>query len=116
MKPIKLVAGLGDQETGGCWMSALSLYAGEAWSDHPNCVDPSISSLCIAANDLLTDDESRGRIIGPRLLDPIGTRDPSAAHERLMMFVAAAGKWAAWADGKSEAATKKWAAAACKWA
>ena len=72
--PIKLVHGKGSPETGGCWMSALSKYSGERWSDHPDCVCPLIASLCIKLNDMLPSDKARGEVIGPHLLEPIGTR------------------------------------------
>ena len=91
-KTIKLVAGAGTPETGGCWMSALSVYGGERWSDHPDCVCPVIRELCIAINDSLPDDETRGRVIGPVLFDPLGTRtsDPTVMMERTRILVDAA--------------------------
>jgi len=54
-------------------MSAISYYAGYAWSDHPECVDPVIRALCVRLNDALPSDAERGRIIGPHLLAPLGT-------------------------------------------
>jgi len=76
--PIRLVSGTGNPETGGCWMSALSKYGNETWSDHPDCVCPIITRLCIACNDMLPDDHSRGRVIGPHILEPVGTRTDDA--------------------------------------
>ncbi|HSG61654.1 MAG TPA: hypothetical protein VLA24_09495 [Pseudomonadales bacterium] len=74
-KPIKLVLGQGDPKTGGCWMTAVSAYAGLEWNDHPECVCCVIRGVCIGCiNDVLGSDVSRGDVIGPRLFDPIGTR------------------------------------------
>jgi hypothetical protein len=90
-RPVRLVNGPGSPDTGGCWMSALSLYSGDRWSDHPACVDGPTRRLCIAINDMLPDDESRGRVIGPRLLDPVGTvGDADATERRLWILVDAA--------------------------
>jgi hypothetical protein len=90
-RPVRLVHGAGSPDTGGCWMSALSLYSGDRWSDHPACVDGPTRRLCIAINDMLPDDESRGRVIGPRLLDPVGTvGDADATERRLWILVDAA--------------------------
>ena len=71
--PIKLVSGIGSPDTGGCWMAAISVYSGDSWSDHPDCVCPIIRQLCISINDSISSDEARGRIIGPVLLLPVGT-------------------------------------------
>jgi len=75
---MKLVAGQGGQGQGACWMSAIHWYTradkpGFQWSDHPECVDPVIRSLCISLNDSLPDDKARGEIIGPHLFRPVGT-------------------------------------------
>ena len=88
-RSIKLVKGVGDPETGGCWMSALGAFAGvERWHDyHPCFVDHVINEVCIVINDLLPTDESRGIHIGPRLLDPWGTVDPEAEESRLMYLI-----------------------------
>ena len=92
--PIKLVAGVGDPESGGCWMSALSIYAGSDWSDHPPCVCHVIRRLCIAINDMLPSDDSRGRVIQPHILDPVGTatEDDSVIEARLWHLINAAAK------------------------
>ena len=81
--PIQLVAGLGAPSFGGCWMSALSKYAGECWTDHPDCVDPLIRPLCISANDILLTDSDRGEVIGPVLLEPVGTRCYAVRDKRV---------------------------------
>lgn len=70
---MRLVKGAGSIETGACWMSAISYYAGYAWSDHPECVDPVIRELCIKLNDILPSDAERERVIGPHMMTPIGT-------------------------------------------
>ena len=90
--PLKLVRGKGSPETGGCWMSALSKYSNESWSDHPDCVCPVIRELCVSVNDMLPDDASRGRVIGPHILEPVGTRtdDKSVIEKRRWLLVDAA--------------------------
>ena len=70
---MRLVKGAGSIETGACWMSAISYYAGYEWSDHPECVDPVIRTLCIRLNDMLPSDSERERVIGPHIMAPIGT-------------------------------------------
>lgn len=89
-KPIKLVAGAGSPGEGACWMSAIQYYSGGEWSDHPDCVCPLIRQMCICANDCL-DDESRGEIIGPHLLAPVGTNtdDELIVQERARLAVEA---------------------------
>jgi len=83
--PIKLVHGIGDPETGGCWMSAISVYSGSGWSDQPDCVDTVIRNLCVIANDNLLNDKLRGEVILPHLLEPVGTKttDVTINLERL---------------------------------
>lgn len=78
---IRLVRGAGSPETGACWMSALSHYAGYRWSDQPECVDPIIRTLCVYVNDWLPD-EHRERVIGPHLFAPIGTQQGRELSER----------------------------------
>lgn len=78
--PIKLTSGVGDPETGGCWMAAISVYSGASWGEHPPCVDPiAIRCLCVVCNDLFSSDEARGDAIGPHLLAPVGTATTDAA-------------------------------------
>jgi hypothetical protein len=69
-------------------MSALSYYAGESWSDHPECVDPVIRQLCIAINDLLPSDAERERVIGPHLYAPVGTAQGRELMQRRAFRVA----------------------------
>jgi hypothetical protein len=85
---IKLVSGKGSPETGACWMSALSYYAGESWSDHPDCVDPVIRQLCITINDHLPSDAERERVIGPHLYAPVGTAQGLELMQRRAFRVA----------------------------
>ena len=88
---IKLTSGLGSPETGGCWMTAISVYEESSWSDQPECVDKPIRQLCIKINDLLSSDKVRGEIIGPRLFDPIGTSgNPEFTKKRIEILVDAA--------------------------
>ncbi|MBI5161404.1 MAG: hypothetical protein HY996_08340 [Micrococcales bacterium] len=40
---------------GACFMEFASYLAGERWSDHPRCTDPTLSALARAVNDLMRD-------------------------------------------------------------
>lgn len=41
---------------GACFMEFASYLAGERWSDHPRCTDPTLAGLARAVNDLMHDD------------------------------------------------------------
>ena len=97
MNTIKLCAGQGVRGKSACWMSAIGAWARGEWTGDKagDCVDESIRALGIAINDTLTQD-GRDRLILPRLLDPLGTRDDSAAMRRMYILVDAAVRvWAA---------------------
>lgn len=79
---MRLCYGVGNRETRGCWMAALSVYANEDWSDHPKCVPPMLRDMCIQFNDALRSDEQREALIGPILFLPVGA-DPSDAADDL---------------------------------
>lgn len=40
---------------GACFMEYASYLAGERWSDHPRCTDPTLAGLARAVNDLSSD-------------------------------------------------------------
>jgi len=54
---------------GACFMEFASFLAGERWSDHPNCTDPTLSTLARAVNDTVRDDR-RGELVSdvPRVI------------------------------------------------
>lgn len=87
MQVIRLARGKHEHGGKGCWMEAISLYAGEKWSDHPECVCPVIAAVARGVNDYMPDDETRSQLIGPHLLAPIGTRSPE--HEQARRYIAA---------------------------
>lgn len=76
MKSIRLCYGEGSRkEAKACWMSAVHYYTSKrGWSDQPKCVSPVIAELCVELNDSLSSDKARGRIIGPHLFAPVGTK------------------------------------------
>jgi hypothetical protein len=41
--------------SGGCFMEIASYLAGERWSDHPKCSDPSLAELARCVNDRVSD-------------------------------------------------------------
>jgi hypothetical protein len=47
---------------GACFMEFASFLAGERWSDHPSCTDPTLSTLARAVNDTVRDDR-RGELV-----------------------------------------------------
>lgn len=70
---MKLVRGMGSPKEGACWMSALSWYSGEPWTDFPSCVGSMlVRQLCMALNDFLRNSKERERFIGPHLFAPLG--------------------------------------------
>jgi len=50
-------------------MEFASFLAGERWSDHPSCTDPTLGTLARAVNDTVTDGR-RGELVGdiPRVI------------------------------------------------
>lgn len=54
---------------GACFMEFASYLAGERWSDHPNCTDPTLGTLARAVNDTVRDSR-RGELISdiPRVI------------------------------------------------
>ncbi|HEY4225028.1 MAG TPA: hypothetical protein VGM70_04385 [Pseudolysinimonas sp.] len=47
---------------GACFMEFASYLAGESWSDHPSCTDPTLATLARAVNDTMSDDR-RGELV-----------------------------------------------------
>ena len=94
LKTIKLVRGEGSRDSGACWMSAIAyrFNSGENWTDQPDCVCPTIRRMCISVNDQLPSDDSRSRVIGPYLFEPVGTatNDPQVIEARRWHLVDAA--------------------------
>jgi hypothetical protein len=70
----------GTPARGGCLMELTSLVAGELWSDHPQCVDPTLAAVARRVNDE-TGDEGRRRLLSliPRLVGTAGAGTAAAA-------------------------------------
>ncbi len=47
---------------GACFMEFASYLAGERWSDHPSCTDPTLGTLARAVNDTVSDSR-RGELV-----------------------------------------------------
>src|SRR4051812_41594501 len=47
---------------GACFMEFASFLAGERWSDHPSCTDPTLATLARAVNDTVRDSR-RGELV-----------------------------------------------------
>lgn len=47
---------------GACFMEFASYLAGERWSDHPSCTDPTLATLARAVNDTISDGR-RGELV-----------------------------------------------------
>ncbi len=61
---------------GACFMEFASFLAGERWSDHPRCTDPTLAALARAVNDTIHDDR-RGELV-PEIPRVIGLRGDDA--------------------------------------
>jgi hypothetical protein len=68
-------------------MVAASMYATGTWSDQPECVPPTVRTLCVKLNDLCADGE-REELIGPHLFTPMG-RDASKESEQARAYLCA---------------------------
>ena len=68
---------------GACFMEFASYLAGERWSDHPRCTDPTLAALARAVNDTVHD--ARRSDLVPDIPRVIGLRGDDA---RLGLIVA----------------------------
>src|SRR3954447_21886379 len=57
--------------SGGCFMELASFLAGERWSDHPECTDPTLAELARCINDVMPD--SHRSLLAPMIPSVIGT-------------------------------------------
>ena len=73
--------------SGACFMEFASYLAGEAWSDHPACTHPLLSSVARMVNDC-TSDTARARLV-PLIPSVIGLRGDNA-RVRLLIALRAA--------------------------
>lgn len=67
---------------GGCFMEIAGFLAGERWSDHPKCTDPSLAELARCVNDVMPD-EHRSRL-APLIPSVIGTGRRDSAERTLI--------------------------------
>jgi len=69
-----------------CLLEAVAWIAGERWSDHPECVCPTLAAFGRTWNDGLPDDETRTRLLAPFLPRLVGTRStPKVQDARAFM-------------------------------
>jgi hypothetical protein len=61
---------------GACFMEFASFLAGERWSDHPRCTDPTLAALARAVNDTIHD--GRRDELVPEIPRVIGLRGDDA--------------------------------------
>ena len=62
---------------GGCFMEIAGFLAGERWSDHPKCTDPSLAELARCVNDVMPDERrSELAVLIPSVIGT-GRRDAS---------------------------------------
>ncbi|MBC9001754.1 hypothetical protein [Micromonospora aurantiaca (nom. illeg.)] len=81
-------------DDGACLMELASVLAGERWSDHPSCTDPTLATIARVVNDELTSTSRQaltpmvGNLIGrtgdPARLAPLLVRACLAATQRLL--------------------------------
>jgi len=67
---------------GGCFMEIAGFLAGERWSDHPKCTDPSLAELARCVNDVMPDE--RRSELAPLIPSVIGTGRRDAAERTLI--------------------------------
>jgi hypothetical protein len=73
---------------GACFMEFASYMAGEKWSDHPACTDPSLAALARGVNDNVSD-EARSLLV-PMIPRVIGLRsDDQRIYLRTAIIAAA---------------------------
>lgn len=73
------------RSAGACALEAAAYLAGEKWSDHPECVCPTIAAFGRAWNDALSD-EDRNRLLKPLVPKMVGTRStPDVQDARAFM-------------------------------
>ena len=65
-----------------CVMEAVAYVAGEPWSDHPQCVCPTIAVFLGTWNDGLPSDDDRIRLLRPLIPRLIGSRASAFVEER----------------------------------
>ena len=88
MQTIRLTKGVGKKGESHCVMAATSIVANEKFTDHPQCVCPTITSALISLNDSYGDDDAaRGEALGHLPWFIIGTRgDYNHELERAFLF------------------------------
>ncbi|MGY1605500.1 hypothetical protein [Geodermatophilus sp. SYSU D00815] len=75
-------------DRGACFMEYTALLAGEAFSDHPRCVDPELATVLRGANDRLSDTDRTllvpllGRAVGLAIEPPPHRRRRPAAERQ----------------------------------
>jgi hypothetical protein len=67
---------------GGCFMEIAGFLAGERWSDHPKCADPSLAELARCINDVMPDE--RRSELAPMIPSVIGTGGRDATERTLI--------------------------------
>jgi hypothetical protein len=70
-------------KSGGCFMEIASYLAGDKWSDHPKCVNPSLGELARCVNDVLPD--GRRSQLTVMIPSVIGTGRARSTHERALL-------------------------------
>ena len=68
-----------------CLLEAVSVLAGEVFSDHPESACPVLATFGRALNDAMPDDETRGLLL-PLVPLLIGTRDAEKEQARAFIF------------------------------
>lgn len=65
-------------ESGACIMEMVALFAGEPFSDRPACACPFITDLAMYMNDVMPNDTTRTRVLGPLVSLIAGSRASDA--------------------------------------
>jgi hypothetical protein len=85
--PLRSGGHVKNDEGAACIMEAVAFVAGEAWSDHPACTCPVISTFLRSWNDALPDNE-RDALLRPLIPQLVGTKSTEATETRRALMCA----------------------------
>ena len=85
VQKLTLYQGAHDPDSKMCVMEAVAFVAGEAWSDHPACACPVISTFLRSWNDALPTNEERDRLLKPLIPKLVSTVNKALEEKRVLM-------------------------------
>ena len=88
VQKLSLLHGSHQPDSKFCVMEAVAFVAEEPWTDHPECVPPTIGAFLRSWNDSLPTDADRDRLLKPLIPKVIGLKKSSAIEVKRMVIVA----------------------------